>query len=75
MLLMIARDYGKKVTEDQYNGDLVRLQVFKTWFDEKVVGSDAVVVLPFGLAEPTYRQDTPEYTPPSLPFPIVSNDP
>ena len=51
---------GARVNEDDYVGCLTRIEVFRAWFTENVMetGEDtsaAVMVLPYGISGPKYR--------------------
>lgn len=52
---------GANTTEDEYNSDLERLEIFSDWFESNVMGSNSstIVVMPYGRAEPQYRQKNP----------------
>jgi Asp-tRNA(Asn)/Glu-tRNA(Gln) amidotransferase A subunit family amidase len=53
--------YGDNTTESEYNSDLERIDVFKAWFESNVMGtnSSTIVIFPYGISEPEYRQDKP----------------
>ena len=56
-----CRQYGDNTTESEYNSDLERIDVFKAWFESNVMGtnSSTIVIFPYGISEPEYRQDKP----------------
>jgi len=64
-LLSFARHVGSAVIEDEYEDYLERIDVFRRWFNENVMeigqdsGFDTVMVLPYGIAEPKYRDAIP----------------
>ncbi|KAF9252091.1 hypothetical protein DTO006G1_2838 [Penicillium roqueforti] len=52
---------GKEVTLDEYNAYREELKVFQRWFDENIFSqdpntlSDAIMIMPYGSANPKYR--------------------
>lgn len=58
---------GAAVTEYEYEDYLERIDVFRLWFNENVMetgqesGFNTVMVLPYGIAEPKYRDARPRY--------------
>lgn len=60
MALTCIRNLGSNTTEDEYAADLGRIKTFQTWVLEEVLGgggADTLVVLPYQVAQPNYRQD------------------
>jgi hypothetical protein len=52
------RELGLKTSEEEYEGDLDRIKTFRDWAAAEVIGdSDTVLVLPYRVSEPAYRQD------------------
>ncbi|PSR82855.1 amidase signature domain-containing protein [Coniella lustricola] len=60
-------DLGANVTHNEYHTHLNRINIFKTWFDTNVLSldhnpgtlQDGILVLPYGTAEPRYRDVPP----------------
>jgi len=61
---------GKNVTTEEYNVYMNELRVFRDWFNENVFSSDAksgsqaIMIMPYGSANPKYR-DSPNEAPSS----------
>jgi hypothetical protein len=55
------RNIGAEVSVDEHDLYLGRIATFRTWFDREIMASgnhsnpDAIVILPYGDAEPRYR--------------------
>lgn len=68
-----VRGVGKEVTLDEYNAYREELKVFQRWFDENIFSqdpntlSDAIMIMPYGSANPKYRDIANE----SFPIPRV----
>lgn len=62
-LTLRARKIGQSVANDDYDEYLDRLGTFRTWFEETVMplssGSNAVMILPAGIAGQKYRDELP----------------
>jgi hypothetical protein len=59
------------ITKDEYESYLTRIETFREWFNDKIMcigqdeSVDAVMVLPYGIAEPKYRDAPSEYVDPN----------
>jgi hypothetical protein len=67
-----TRNIGAAVTRDEYENHLARIKIFRDWFDRDIMNitqdqqADAVMILPYGVAEPKYRDVKPEYVEPGI---------
>ena len=66
-LLIVYRGVGKEVSSEEYNTHIEEQRVFREWFDQNVFSSDpetlsdAIMIMPYGSANPKYRDSPNEY--------------
>lgn len=66
-LIVICRGIGKTVTPAENRQYREELRVFRHWFDENIMShddsslSDAIMIMPYGSANPKYRDTPNEY--------------
>lgn len=60
---------GQSVTADDYQTYVGELKVFRDWFDQIIFSKDphtlsnAIMIMPYGSADPKYRDAPNEYHP------------
>ena len=65
----VCRAIAVPFTKEERAQGVAEMEVFRTWFQENIMGqdkdtvTDAVMVMPFGAAAPAYRDDANKYVP------------
>lgn len=66
-LLTLARNQCKTVTEEEHRKDTGRIEIYRRWFDENILGSStpnaksAIVILPCGNPKVEHRNEPVAY--------------
>ncbi len=56
-----CREIGANITEKEYDIYKTKVEVFRRWFSENIItDSNTVMVMPYGIAKPKYRDVAPE---------------
>ena len=65
--LRVFRGIGEAVSQEDFQKGRAELEVFRRWFDRNVLSSDpdtmsdAIMVMPYGMGGPKYRDSSNRY--------------